>query len=260
MDDRVGTGARVARRAAEVVSGGVVERGFQVGTVPGVVWLPARPAAPVPLVLLGHGGSGHKRAPRQLRLGRWFAGTAGIAAAAIDGPYHGDRAVPAYQERIAAAGIERVVDGMVGDWRAARDVLTALDEIDAVRVGYLGLSMGTRFGLPFVAAAGDLLRCAVLGKFGLRHPDELPAGMDMAPRLAADAARVRTPVLFHLQWDDELFGRAGQFELFDRLGSADKQLIAFPGGHGTAGEEAIAAWCDFLVRRLTAVRPAGDGR
>lgn len=248
-------GVTVVRWATEAVSDGVVERGFQVDGVPGAAWLPARAATPVPLVLLGHGGSGHKRAPRQVRLGRWLAGTAGFAAAAIDGPYHGDRAgerleVAQYQERIEATGIERVVDDMVGDWRATHAALTALDAIDADRVGFLGLSMGTRFGLPFVAAAGDLLRCAVLGKFGLRHPDEMPAGLDMGPRLAGDAGRLRVPVLFHVQWDDELFGRTGQLDLFDKLGSPDKQLIAFPGNHGATSEAAIAAWCDFLVRHL----------
>ncbi|BCJ38302.1 hypothetical protein Athai_58050 [Actinocatenispora thailandica] len=243
------------RWAADAVADGVLERGFEVAGVPGVVWLPERAVAPVPLVLLGHGGSGHKRAPRQVRLGRWFAGTAGVAAAAIDGPYHGDRAggrfdVARYQARMVAAGMERVVGGMVADWQAAREAVTALAAVDADRVGYLGLSMGTRFGLPFVAAAGELVRCAVLGKFGLRHPDQLPAGLAAGPRLAADAARLRVPVLYHVQWDDELFDRAGQFELFDRLGSPDKQLIAFPGGHATASEAAIAAWCEFLVRHL----------
>ena len=34
-----------------------------------------------------------------------------------------------------------------------------------------------------------------------------------------------------MQWDDEVFPRNGQFELFDALASADKRLIARPGPH-----------------------------
>jgi hypothetical protein len=57
-------------------------------------------------------------------------------------------------------------------------------------------------------------------------------------------------VLFHVQWDDELFPRDGQFELFDMIGAQDKRLIAFPGLHGAAAPAAIEAWCAFVAHHL----------
>ncbi|WP_202868781.1 hypothetical protein [Kribbella antibiotica] len=190
-----------------VADGRVAEHRFnlvrEAGIVPGILWLPGgidHPRPPYPLVLLGHGGSGHKQATRQLSLARWFAGGWYTAAVAIDGPFHGDR--PHH-------------DRMADDWSATLNALIDLDLVDGSRVAYLGLSMGTRLGLPYVAAAGRGLRCAV-------------------------------------QWNDELFPRAGQFELFDRLGSPDKPLIAFPGTHRTAAPLAIRSWCEFIVDHLVA--------
>jgi dienelactone hydrolase len=243
----------------------VRERPFRLareaGDVPGILWLPAEAEGALPLVMLGHGGSGHKRANRQLRLARWFAGEARYAVVAIDGPYHGER-VPApvesseYQRRMAVTGVDVITDTMVGDWCATVDALGE-NVVDGSRLAYVGLSMGTRFGLPLAAAVGAPLRCAVLGKYGMQQPATMPAEVDMAPRFARDAPSVTAPVLFHVQWDDELFPRAGQFELFDLLGSPDKQLIAFSGSHAITPPTAFGTWCKFVTSHLAGGHPGG---
>ena len=242
-----------------ISEGGVTECRFglerESGIVPGILWTPTQHDRPVPLVLMGHGGSGHKRADRQLLLGRRFAGVSQMAAVAIDGPYHGDRVAEQldrrqYQERLAAMGVDKVTDGMVDDWGATLDALSQLEAINADRIAYIGFSMGTRFGLPYVAAAGDRLRCAALGKNGMRQASSMTAAAAMAPRFERDAPQIKVPVLFHLQWDDELFPRDGQFELFDLIGTRDKRLIAFPGPHGTSAPEAVDAWCAFVTHHL----------
>jgi len=223
------------------------------GPVPGVLWSP-QAAEPRATVLLFHGGSGHKRSERHLRMGRGLAAE-GNAVIAIDGPYHGDRvpapmAPAAYQQLIVDEGVEAVTARMTGDWLAAVAALAARGLADPAHVGVFGMSMGTRFGLPAAAALGPRLRCAVLGKFGVRQAAPLHPGL-RAPALMATAARaVTAAVLYHVQWDDELFPRDGQFQLFDALASADKQLIARPGPHGRTHPDDEASWLEFLTRNM----------
>lgn len=238
----------------EETGAGCTERSFVMrrprGPVPGVLWSP-QATEPHATALLFHGGSGHKRSERHLRMGRRLA-SAGLAVIAVDGPYHGDR-VPApmapsvYQQLIADEGIEAVTARMTGDWLGAVSALAALGLADPAHVSVCGMSMGARFGLPVAAALGPRLQCAVLGKFGVRQAPPLHPGL-CAPGLMATAARAITAaLLYHVQWDDEIFTRDGQFELFGAFASAEKHVIARPGPHGRTHPGDEASWQGFLA-------------
>jgi dienelactone hydrolase len=226
-----------------------VDRGFA-----GVLWQLPTDGTARPLVLLGHGGSGHKRGPRQLQLAHRLA-RSGLAVTAIDGPFHGERAgeprsTTAYQQLIVDHGVERVLDGMTKDWLATIDAVSLVAKVRTDRLGYVGMSMATRFGLPLAAALGERLSCAVLGKFGLEQSDVLHPGLRTPQRILNDAMRVVAPVMYHVQWNDEIFPRAGQFALFDSLGSTDKRLVAIPGPHTGSTDSMFTLWQLFLTEKL----------
>jgi dienelactone hydrolase len=243
------------------ISKGVHERGFELGcegrAMPGVLWAPEAAAAPTPLVLIGHGGSGHKRQAHLVSLARRLVRHHGIAAATIDGPVHGDRTadgVDLSDPRARRAAFQRkgVVDAMVADWKATLDALQKLPELGVAKAGYWGLSMGTMFGLPFVASE-PRIGVAVLGLMGATPgAGEQTNGdrREFAQRLVELAPAVHCPVLFLQQLEDELIPRAAALDLFDRIGSVDKRLHANPGAHAAVPADEFAHTQEFLARHL----------
>jgi dienelactone hydrolase len=181
-------------------------------------------------------------------LGRMFATDYGWCAAAIDGPVHGERGTvtdasdPAYRQMWQRP---EIVQEMLDDWKATLDALSSLGDVDQTRVGYWGVSMGTMFGLPYVAS-DTRVRAAVLGKAGMSGSSVQRSGIDTY--FKTFAPRVTIPVLFVMQWDDERFHRQGQLELFDQLGAHDKRLHAYPGQHVDNGPEAFEVEAAFLKR------------
>ena len=233
------------------LSHGVVERRFDLerggGLVPGLLWTPDGAEGPRPLVLVGHGGTSHKRSPYVLSLGRRLVRHSGYAVAAIDAPLHGDRAKEGDPSLLSSPkGFREAVRGatetMIADWTATYTALQELDEVGHGPLGYWGLSMGTMLGLPFVAATAEI-RCAVLGLMGILSDDD---------PWTASAPTMDRPVLFLAQTDDELVPIDGAVQLFRALGSSDKRLHAHPGAHSAVPIEEMEASEAFFAQHLGA--------
>ncbi|HET9654584.1 MAG TPA: hypothetical protein VFP72_04470 [Kineosporiaceae bacterium] len=210
---------------------GVLERQFDLGEIPGILWTPA--PGPAPLILLGHPGGLHRMRPRLVSRARNCTAK-GFAAATIELPGSGERPrSPAAEQaradlhRALQAGqpvddeiVERLilplVEQAVPEWRAALDAVLSLPEIGGP-VGYAGglIAIGIRLAVvePRIAAA------------------VLFAG-SYVPRTMFDQARqVTIPLHVLLQWDDEGNDRQLALDLFDAFGSTEKTLHANMGGH-----------------------------
>jgi hypothetical protein len=211
----------------------VVERGFDLGGIPGILWTSGSSAAPAPLILLGHPGGLRRMHPRLSARARHSV-VAGFAAATIELPGGGDRpGFAAVEEaradlhRALAAGeplddgiVDRLVlplvDVAVPEWRAALDALLTLPGITGP-VGWSGgvISIGIR-----MAVAEPRISAALLF-----------AGSYVPRALFEEARQVTIPLQVLLQWDDEWNDRQTALDLFDAFGAEEKTLHANMGGH-----------------------------
>jgi dienelactone hydrolase len=241
------------RFLAETSSDGVREQLYTMDDVPAVLWTRDGATGTRPLILLGHGGGQHKKAPGMVARARRFVLDCDAAVAVLDVPSHGDR--PQHEEfhRIASENQARIAAGepawpliadfqalvarqTVPEWRAFLDAVSRLDHVGAGPVGYWGVSMGCGLGVPFVAAE-PRVRAAVLGLGGVRA-------------VADAAAAITVPVEFLVQWDDERIPREQCLALFDALGSAEKTLHANPGPHGELPRFELDSAVRFFARHL----------
>jgi dienelactone hydrolase len=243
---------------------GVVEQRFELRVadepVPGLVWTPedAGGRGARPLVLIGHGGTQHKRTPNVLSLARRLVRHHGYVAAAIDAPEHGERLRPEDAERqretrsalsrgqgrpISADRLRLLAERAAQatrEWKAVLDALSTLPVVDGGRVGYWGLSMGTAFGVPLLAAE-PRVKAAVLGLAGLRPGAE---AMEQAAR------SVQIPLLFIFQLDDELMTPEAGLALFKAFGSKVKTMHMNPGAHVATPMFERDDYETFFVRHL----------
>jgi dienelactone hydrolase len=241
------------RFTSHASSDGVLEQVFLVGDIPGALWTPASADGTRPLIVVGHGGGQHKKAPGIVERARRFAAEGGFAVVAVDAPSHGDRPdheeftriATEYEARLdAGAGLAPliasfqalVVRQIVPEWQAVLDAVQKLGHVGTGPVGYWGMSLGCVIGVPFVAAE-PRIRAAVLGLGGAEVPAEA-------------AARITVPVEFLVQWDDERVPRTQSLALFDALGSAGKTLHANPGKHGEVPAFEMDSTLRFFARHL----------
>ena len=235
---------------------GVLEREFNLGEVPGILWTPGSASAAAPLILLGHPGGLHRMYPRLVARARHGAAE-GFAAATIELPGSGDRPRSAGAEearadlrRALAAGepvtddiVDRLVlplvERAVPELQATLDALLSLPEIGGP-VGYAGgvIGIGIRLAVvePRIAAA------------------LLFAGSFVPRALVEEVRQVTIPLQVLLQWDDEGNDRQLALDLFDAFGSREKTLHANMGGHTGVPTFEGDDGNRFFARHLT-VRP-----
>ncbi|WP_328843774.1 alpha/beta hydrolase [Streptomyces sp. NBC_00258] len=239
---------------AETSSNGVRERDFTVGEVPGALWSPSTGSGRAPLVLMGHGGGTHKKAPAMTGRAQLLVAECGFHVAAIDAPGHGGRLRAAHDEQEIAAMQQAMAAGepvgpivvrynahlaerAVPEWRATLDALQELPEIGTEGpVGYFGLNMGTAIGVPLTAVEPRITAAA----FGLHWPDAL----------AEYARRITVPIEYALQWDDEHIPRQSGLALFDAFASKEKTLHANAGAHKELPRFEADSAVRFFARHL----------
>ena len=244
------------RRARDDESGVAEEAEFAVTvegrTVPGVAWVPPHAPSPVPVVLMGHGGTfggtGHKRADGQVRLARLLVERHAVAAMAIDMPGAGDRPEAAVEARrregmsiedaLRDLWTEESITNTIADWKGAIAYAQVELGLGDAPLGYWGLSGGTMFGLPLVASE-PRIAVAVLGLNGA------------VPMMLKHAPSVRCRVLYIHNLDDQFGPTQTGLELFGALGTGDKRFHAFPGGHGDIPPDEIEYCASFLAQGLT---------
>jgi dienelactone hydrolase len=245
---------------------GVTERLFDLTVdgerVPAVIWSPEGARGERPLVLMGHGGSQHKKINTLAARARHFAQRLGYATLAIDAPGHGDRISREQAARLAeevgarvrgAAGSNPQMSAemmktmqdrtrrAVPEWKAALDAAQGLDFVGKhPQIGYWGVSMGTAIGVPFVANE-PRIKCAVFGLAGLRP----------GQTAFEDAAKAITiPVEFVFQWEDAVAPRENGIALFNAFGSKEKTMHINPGGHVEIPNFEGSSWERFFVRHI----------
>ncbi len=211
-------------------------------TVTGALWLPEDPVQSDTLMLFGHGASGDRYQAPICHMAKRFVSEAEVPVLSLDGPVHGLRQVGPGGRSAFGKEYQRAecIDDMVTDWNVAIEALTSLPELDIKHLAYFGLSMGSIFGIPLIAARKDVT-VATLGLIGVTG-----AATTHAERLLTDAGEVRCPLLFLMQLEDELFDREGCLKVFDRFPSENKRLHANPGLHPEIPAEEIGFAFDFL--------------
>ena len=157
---------------SETSSNGVIERSFILDEITGVLWSPASASVGAPLLLLGHAGGMHKKAPGLVASALHCATNFGFTVVAIDAPGHGDRprnrqdqqwAETIHQARAAGQPIASIVI----------DYNMSLAETAVA--GMAGAPGRPEGAAPDGRRSGDRLRQRDAGRRGRAGVDGLPA-------------------------------------------------------------------------------------
>lgn len=224
----------------------VVFEGVHEVPVPAYLALPSGRDGPFPVVMLIDGITGSKE--RWFEEDSWPRGPrvtaalieAGFAVLALDARYHGERAAenryripwlsgPAFRDMFVPTVIEH---------RRAMDYLETRPEVDATRIGALGLSMGGMITLA-LASMDPRVKAAVVGVVPV-GPMRDASAVPFAPQTFAGAIH-ETPLLLQMGRTDPLYSAEDAEQLLGLVPSPTKELVWYDSGHRLPPEYANRA-------------------
>lgn len=227
----------------------IVFTGIRGDRVPGYLAVPKDGRAPYPVVLLLHAGTFSKEAwwTEEIYGGRALTEDllrAGIAVAALDAQYHGERSAnidylpisEMYFERKWFHRYREVLMESIGDYRRALDYLEEDERLDLTRVGAVGHSTGGIIGLG-LAAVDDRVTVAAAGVAAISDPWLYPVTpTNLAPAIGA-------ATLLLVGRADHMITQADSERLFVSL-SEPKHMVTYDSGHLLPPEsnEEAARW------------------
>jgi len=216
--------------------------------ITGALWLPAEASSASTLVCFGHGASGNRyQAPISYMASR-FVTEGRLPVLSLDGPVHGLRQVGDGGRTAFFPELQRPesLEQMTEEWACAIAEIQQKKIVTANKLAYFGLSMGSIYGLPFVASRTDVT-VATLGLLGVQ-----PSFPHHQTLLAA-AAKIDIPLLFLMQLEDELFDREGYLKVFDAFKSSDKRIHANPGLHPQVPAHEMDFAFDFMLAHINGI-------
>lgn len=217
--------------------------------VTGSIWIPEQNNHKGALVAFLHGASGTRfQAPIPYLAGK--LATLGVASISIDGPVHGLRKkldggrIALYVEM----SNRRAFCHLFKDWEIALQLAKLKLKHRVESLGYFGLSMGTFFGIPYLAERHRTNQITTVAVLGILAPTGVVS--PFRSRLLRDAASVQLPLLFFVQEEDEMFKCTNCIELFNELASPTKQIRKNSGKHTDIPLEEIDFACKFMCEHL----------
>ncbi|MGQ9729645.1 MAG: alpha/beta hydrolase [Candidatus Zipacnadales bacterium] len=224
--------------------------------VPALLGIPKVGEGPFPLMIVQHGLGGSKEVNYVQMLSLGLA-KAGYATLRIDAHSHGERgALPTGGNSLQVA-MQMVQTGgwvqSIVDMRRAIDFAETQEQVDADRIGYLGISMGAIMG-GVLCGVDERIDVAILvlgGSFSGIMPG-LWAHIDPASYIANFAPR---PLLMLNGKNDPLIPPAAAQALYDAA-QEPKRIVWYETGHMVPPIEAIQEVAAFLSEHLPVATPA----
>lgn len=224
---------------------------LQGGEVPGVMTLPTRAEGPFPVVVMMHGFMMQKEDFINEAFHKPFA-KRGVATIAIDFPLHGDRPGDPQTGFTTLDAAEAMFRQALFDVLRLFDYIDAREELDANRMGYVGVSMGSIIGsmaagidervkvMAYLIGGGGLeclfrsldgVGSKSLGDLVRENPNAVKEKFEYFDQLGFAKKISPRPILFYNVEDDPIVKKECAENFHNAAGEPKKVVWQKSGGH-----------------------------